>query len=97
MSAIERLPQRVRAGLLLAAGVGVGAWEGTRTHLTRLDAALCALGGVAFVLGVGGLVRPGVIGRDHELAPGDRPIQIGLVVAGLALGGLASWWRWTHG
>ena len=94
---IEQLLRRARAGLLLAAGVAIAAWEATRTHTTRLDAALCAIGGLALVLGAGGLWRPGVIGKDHELGPGDRPLQIGLVVAGLALGGGALWWRLSTG
>jgi hypothetical protein len=91
------LSQRARAGLLLAVGLLIAGFEATQSRVARADAWLFALGGVGLVLGAGGLVRPGVVGKDHELGPGDRRVQLGLVVAGLVVGGGALWARLASG
>jgi hypothetical protein len=88
----ERPSRRTRALLLVACGLALGAFlaAGYGRH-GRLGAGLQMLAPVCLVLGLGGLVRPGVIGRDEELGPGDRPIQIALAVVGVLLGGALVW------
>lgn len=58
---------------------------------SRAAAKVVVLAPTCLLLGIGGLVRPGVIGNDTHLHPTDRQIELVLVVAGV-FSGLAVGW-----